>query len=192
MSKKKTLNIVIMIPFLIGIIACVIVDFALERRLTWSLIVIGGCIVGYLVTAALVFGGKYRVIKMLLVVSILVIPYLYIIERVANYYEPTPIYWVTSFGVPVSLIWLLFIWLLVLIRKITHINVWLMTGIGILFFYFAEGETNSLVDQLVGKSESIRLSEVFPQIYFIAAGVFLIVGALVWILKGRNKRVVGE
>lgn len=100
--------------------------------------------------------------KLLIVWSVTLIPYLYLIEICSNLYLENPEKWAGSFGVPVSICWLLALWVLFFIRKFSHANVWLMLGIGTLLFFVAERFTNEMVDKLAGSNESWRLSEEFP------------------------------
>lgn len=183
-KKQKLWGVYLGIPFGIGIITCFIVDFALERKLTWSLITAGGCIFAYLFLFMLIFGKKHRVLLAYAVFCVLIIPFLYIIENVSNLYMPKPIYWVTDFGVPITICWLAACAIIALLRKLTKANLWLVAGTSVLAFYCAERFTNYKTDQLWPSSgESWRLSEAYPVIYFGTAAVLIFVGVAVTVIK---------
>lgn len=189
MKKRRVLNMIVLVLFMAAILICLIVNFAVEGELTWAWFVVGGCIVGYLSVGALLLSSKNRIMKLLLVWSVTLIPYLYLIEICSNQYLEEPQKWAGSFGVPVSICWLLVFWVLFFIRKFTHANVWLMLGMGTLLFFVAERFTNEMVDRLAGSNESWRLSEEFPVIYFAVAACFLIIGLVVaiWRYSGRKR-----
>lgn len=188
MKKRKVLNMIVLVLFMAAILVCLIVNFAVERKLTWAWFVVGGCIVGYLSVWALLLSGKNRIMKLLIVWSVTLIPYLYLIEICSNLYLENPEKWAGSFGVPVSICWLLALWVLFFIWKFTHANVWLILGIGTLLFFVAERFTNEMVDKLAGSNDSWRLSEEFPIIYFAVAACFLIIGivAAIWRYSRKN------
>lgn len=189
MKKRRVLNMIVLVLFMASILICLIVNFAVEGKLTWAWFVVGGCMVGYLTVGALLLSSKNRIMKLLLVWSVTLIPYLYLIEICSNQYLEEPQKWAGSFGVPVSICWLLVLWVLFFIRKFTHANVWLMLGMGTLLFFVAERFTNEMVDRLAGSNESWRLSEEFPVIYFAVAACFLIIGLVVaiWRYSGRKR-----
>lgn len=188
-KKMKLWSIYLTIPFGIAILACLITNYALDRAFTWSLIAAGGCMYAYVLLMLLLIGGKFRLLLLFAAACILTIPYLYLIETVSNLYLPAPIYWVTSFGAPITIFWLAVFGILVLIRKLTHANVWLMTGVSVLGLYIGEKYTNFKVDELVGANQSWRLSDHYPVIYFGTAAVFIFIGfilAAVRRIRGKN------
>lgn len=190
MNHKKNLgNIFLALPFGIAIITCLIVNYALNRQLTWAVIAAGGCIFAYLALFTLIFGGKHRILLTYGVLCILLIPYLYVIERISNLYLTEPIYWAKSFGAPVSICWLAACGALGLFRKLTHANGWITAGVGILLFFMAERFTNYKVDELTGTSDSIRLSEHYPFIYLGAAAVLIVIGLMLTGMRRIRKRV---
>ena len=183
-KKKKLWSIYLFIPFGIAIIACFIINYAVDRSFTWSAIVAGGCFYTYFVLFALLFGGRHRILAAYIIICLIVIPYLYIIEIISNLYLAEPVLWVTRFGAPVSILWLAACGLIALIRKVTHANAFLMIGLSVLAFYVCERITNLKIDQLAGgPGESWRLSEQYPVIYLGTAAVFLFTGVTTAVIK---------
>jgi 4-hydroxybenzoate polyprenyltransferase len=69
---------------IIGIIVAFIVDLAVNKKLSWSLIVDMGILYFYSIGLTFVMSKKQEVIKAFAVGSILVLPMLYGIEYVIN------------------------------------------------------------------------------------------------------------
>ena len=163
-TKKKLRSVYLAVPFGIAIITCFIVNYAVDQEFTWSLLVAASCIFGYSLLFTIIFGGKYRVLLTYAAVCLLIVPFLYVVERISNLYIPEPIHWAGSFGVSLSIVWLAAFGIIALIRKLTHANWWMIGGFSVLAFYAAERFTNMKVDELVGNSESWRLSDHYPVI----------------------------
>lgn len=68
----------------IGILISTIVDLVINRRLTWSLIVGAGVLYLYITVMAAVFSKKKKVLIATFVSSVLVFPFLSVIEFVVN------------------------------------------------------------------------------------------------------------
>lgn len=189
-KNKKLWRIFLVIPFGIAVITCFIVDYALTGRFTWSFIVAGGCIFGYLLLYMLLFGGKHRIVLAFATICILVIPYLYIIESISNLYVSKPVYWAARLGTPLCICWLTACGILMLIQKFTHANVWLMSGVAVLTFYAAERYTSYKVDVFESAGTNVwRLSEQYPVIYFGSAAILIFIGVIIMAFKHVGHRI---
>lgn len=188
MNKKKKLQaIYLIIPFGIAAITCLIVNYAVDQRFTWSLLVTGSCVYAYLALSALLFGGRQRLLWTYAVICILIVPYLYLIEWTANLYMPEPIYWVLKLGAPLSFIWLAGCGLIALIRKLLCANIWLLAGISIMAFYVCERMTNSMLDNFIGSDDSWQLSEHYPVVYYGPAAMLIFIGLMVSLYRYTKK-----
>lgn len=108
---------------IIGIMASVIVDIILSRALTWSLIVTGGVVFGYSIVHVFVYSVKNKIRNTMLCITVFVLPFLFLVEIVVNkYFLTTPVKWFWSMGVPISVIWLFFLWFTLLFNKVIKIN----------------------------------------------------------------------
>ena len=97
---------------ILSIFIPLIVDFCVNKYLTWSYIVLGGCIIGYSLFGIIIFNTENRMRNMIIVISLAVIPYIYLIECIINkYYIVQPVYWFKSIGLPIVLVWILMIWI---------------------------------------------------------------------------------
>lgn len=190
-KKRKMGGIYLSIPFGISIITCLIVEFAVSRQFSWSLLAAASCIFAYIILFSIIFGGKHRILLTYIGICIFLIPYLFVIENIANLYLLKPVNWVTALGIPISVCWLAALGLIVLIRKTLKTNGWMTAGIGVLVFYAAEWFTNEKVDLFVGGGlHSWRLSEHYPMIYIGTAAVLFFVGIIFVLGKRMNKNSV--
>lgn len=187
-KNKKLQTIYLMIPFGIAVITCLIVNYAVDQEFTWSLLVTGSCLFAYLALFALIFGGKHRILWTYGSICVLIIPYLYLIEWTANQFMPEPIYWVFELGLPLSVIWLAACGLVAVIQKLTKANAFVIAGVAVLVFYVSEWLTNTKIDDFIGgDSQSWRLSEHYPVIYFGTAAVLIFIGLTVMAIKHLKK-----
>lgn len=104
----------------LSLLICFVVDLGINRRLTWSLIPLIS--VASLGGTWLTFerSQHQRLIKAGICFSLLVLPYLWLLEKilVASQYIDAPFFF--KLAAPISLIWLLLLWLSVLIHhKVT-------------------------------------------------------------------------
>ena len=148
LNKTKKLYVLKGILWSIGILAilvCFIVDFTINRRLTWSLIVDISIIYVYACGFTAVYSNKKRFIKTLGMASVLLLPLLYGFEFVirANY-QSAPAYWVKDYALSISLVWLGIIWAVVLIKYVTKMNTWYTSSLFLFFTVFGSLYTNAL------------------------------------------------
>ena len=97
---------IILISFLgsvlIAIVVCMICDLAINDRLTWSPIVIISCIAGWVLAIPIIKARRKVVMKALIVLTIITIPYLYLLFRTTYIWNifamGGPIYFVSIIG----------------------------------------------------------------------------------------------
>lgn len=134
---------------IIGIIVSFIVDIAINKCLTWSLIVDVSVIYLYVCALTGMFSKKHQVIKTLAAVSILILPLLFIIENVVNEnFASQPVYWFNKYALPINLIWITIIWITVLVRYLMKTNIWKTIGILILLTTIGSAFTNAIARQV--------------------------------------------
>lgn len=120
---------------ILAIIVCFIVNIALDRKLTWSLLAAGGIV---LLLLPLFVGrsvGKRRLECAYGCMAVLLLPYLKLIEVVTNrYFLPSPEMWFCSIALPVSILWIVVVaFIFWLVKKIRWKNLWfLLAGLLIL------------------------------------------------------------
>ncbi|MFA9376982.1 MAG: hypothetical protein ACERKZ_09550 [Lachnotalea sp.] len=172
---------------IIGIIVSFIVDIAVNRKLTWSIIVDLGIVFIYAIIFTAILCKKNKVVKTLAMLSILIVPLLYGIEYVVNTnYLNKSIPWVNEYALPICFIWLGILWLTAIIKYMTKTNIWNMIGILLILTIFGDTITDSI-------AQNISFTEAFLTgvdwidsiVYLICAILCFIVGAL---RKDKNRR----
>ncbi len=161
----------------IGILTSLIVDLAINRGLTWSLIVTAGIIYGYSLGYFLIMGEKRRFLKALIFISIFTFPLLGIIQAVTirlatSYYHV----WFWDMGIPITFIWLVIIWLVVLIRRVTKWNTSLCIAILLAFSLFGNYYTNIIVGANDNFADYMN--------NFVANGLGTVIAAVVFLVIG--------
>lgn len=113
----------------IGMLVCGICDVAFSGILTWSLIPISSIGIMWFIGAPLIAYGKRAILFTLIAVSVLSIPYLYILSKLTNEED------VFSIGRTMALISIVFIWIVYAVfrclkqRKLLASGVSFMLGI---------------------------------------------------------------
>ena len=85
---SKKLRLILSLSFIavlaVGIIVCSIVDAAISGSLTWSLYPISSCIFAGCVLIPAVFSGKRGILPSMIMLTILIIPYLFVLDRITG------------------------------------------------------------------------------------------------------------
>lgn len=97
---------------LLGIAVCIICDMAITGSFTWSLYVISSCLFAWLVFFPLIKNGTKGILCSLTALSILLIPFLYVLSRIIG---EVPLMMPISLRVsPLSIVW---VWCVYLIYR---------------------------------------------------------------------------
>lgn len=108
----------------IAVLVCVIVDLALHKGITWSLIA-GGAVA---FADALVYGAfickRNRVYITMGVISIGTVGLLSVIQIARYYLMGIGTFWIFRYGFPILFLWLAVLWIPVLCRTILKWNIW--------------------------------------------------------------------
>lgn len=181
LNKTKRMYLLKGIAFSIGIIGILvsfIVDIAVNRKLTWSLIVDASVLYIYAAALTAVFCKKGKIIMTTLVSSILVLPLLYIIKIVVNKnYIIDPYDWFQLYALPITLIWLAIIWFVILVRKLFKLKIWSTMGIAFLLGIFGSAFSNAIAIQgSVSELYTNHLEWIDSISYFLCAILCFIIG----------------
>ncbi len=188
-DKGRLIAYLLAITLLISIFTCVIVNLAVNRELSWSYYVIDGCVMGgCLLIPPLVYKKKGFLISLVLL-SIVILPFLGIIQTVTNTYyisfdNTKEIYghWLWSIGFPISYTWIILLWLLIALQYKARLSVWFFSGICSLICIPAQAITNEIIYRSLhnaGSSYVRSVSFISSVIGFItAAGLFFILGLM--------------
>lgn len=133
---------------IISVLVTFIVDIAINRSLTWSLIVDASIVFALMTTLTLIYSKPNKIIKTLAMISVLLFPMLWVFEYVINAnYLPEPIYWIEEYALAFGCIWLGILWFITLLNKFTKINMWNLLGIFLLLTAWGSLLTNAIANK---------------------------------------------
>ena len=140
------LTIVFSIVMAVGIAVCLICDLAISGKPTWSLITLGAILIGWVVTAPMIWYGKKGVRIAMIALSILIIPFLYVLSLL------TGVKAVFRVGAVMSLLALAVVWILYVLfgrlkdRKLLAAGVAFAIAVPFTFVF------NFVLSKLIGSS----------------------------------------
>ena len=180
----SALKTCLMVMLILGIVVNVIVDLAVNQRITWSIIVIAGVVLAMCTASLLIWGGKNKGIKSLACMSVLTIPVLYVISYycTAFGYDGS---WFGKVAVPVTLIWLVVLWAGVAVYKVFRWNLWAACSIVMVLAIPANLWTNALASQVSITRQAATIDTVINSLAYGACAIVLLVVALI----RKNKRI---
>ncbi len=135
----------------LAIFICMIVDLAVTKQFTWSLIVIDSCVFGGCLFIPPFVNKKHGLLYSLCFLTVLIFPFLGILYRLtAPAWLTTDVLWKMEY--PIALIWILFLWLVWLLIRRVKISPWFKVAILSLVCIPADLLTNDLVDRIFDHS----------------------------------------
>ncbi len=108
----------------IAILVCLIVDMAVNKEITWSLIAGSSCLFADTLIYALSTCKKNKGCITMTVISIGTSCLLSVIQITRYYLMGTGTFWLFRYGLPILLLWLLVLWFPVLTRTFLKWNIW--------------------------------------------------------------------
>ena len=172
---KKVCFIIFTVLCIIAIGVCIIVDFALNKQITWAAYPILSVIVGWLILFPLIY-RKYTISLCLLFVT--VIPFLYFLNKITP--EPD---WFYGMGVPISIVGIVMVLVTYLLFRFAKINIWYKLAITV----FLAGIVSAIIDYIVDDFLRTNTSLIITIINFLSC---LLIAVLLWItgyLKNKAK-----
>ena len=124
MSKNQKIMLgTFSITCVVAIFACLIVNFAIDRAITWALYPLLSVPFGWLLLAPMT-AKKHGVLLSLCSMTVIAVPYLFLLEKI------TPMHgWFAPIGIPSAIIGAGAIWLLFLLFRFVKINSWYKSAI---------------------------------------------------------------
>lgn len=108
----------------IAILVCMIVDLAVNKGVTWSLIVGSACLFADALVYVLSTCKKNKGCITMAVISIGTFCLLSVIQITRYYLMGTGTFWIFRYGFPILLLWLAALWIPVLFRTFFKWNIW--------------------------------------------------------------------
>lgn len=146
LRKTKAVAIVksaVIMLMVIAIVVNIIVDLAINKRITWSIIVIASVILAMGTYALMMWGNAHKFIKGTAFASMMVFPLLWVISNYCNSLGSQKD-WLLPIAYPICCIWLVIIWVPIFLYKCVKCSLW--TSIGSLFVLVIPGNiwTNAI------------------------------------------------
>ncbi len=123
-TKKMYLIYGLGVLSFIAIIVCLIVDLAVNKGITWSLIAGSSCLFADALIYTLLTCKKHKGCILMAVISIGTFVLLSVIQITRYYLIRTGTVWLFRYGLPILLLWLVVLWLPVLGRTFLKWNIW--------------------------------------------------------------------
>ena len=176
--KIKYINIIFLLLGLVAILTCFIVDIAINLSLTWSLIVVGGILLLYLPGYVLILEKKNRIFKTLLTITILVYPFLYLLQYVLQKSFSVDSIWFYQCATPITVIYLVFVWIIYSVARIFKWNALFDLAFAFLIAIPANVQTNIIVGSLGGWGDVPKGFMQYVFGYLAAAIIFGVLGCI--------------
>lgn len=126
-NRFKTSNIficTISLIFLTSILICVLCDLLISKTISWSIIPSASIVLAWFVIIPIIRFEKNKWIISLASLSLLLIPFLWIVEQNCNNKG-----WLVPIAVPISIVALIYLWRITYLCLYTQINKWYVSAI---------------------------------------------------------------
>ena len=183
MSKNQKLILQLFsVACLIAIIACVIVNIAIDRKITWSLYPIVSVPFGWLVFSPLII-KKHGVVFSICSLMLFILPFLYLLDKI------TPVEsWFFPLGIPSATVGMITIWVVFLLFRFVNIILSYKCAISIFFIgVFACPVINHYVDRFLDTGPRL-----FNNIINILSCVVIAVVIFVLGYRSNKSKVTGR
>lgn len=145
MSKNTIISTIYTIAVIMGILVCCICDIAISGTLTWSLIVFSSILVTWIASFPVILLGKKGVLVAIIAISILIVPFMYLLSILIKVNE------VFSIGTVMSIISLVFLWIVYVLYHRLKERKLLATGITFLFAIPFTVLINAALSKMIGE-----------------------------------------
>jgi transcriptional regulator with XRE-family HTH domain len=178
---------VLAVSLFLAVFTCVIVDLAVNRGLTWSLLVIDSCVMGALLFIPPLIWKKKGILSSLFLLTVFILPFLGIIQSITNTpseYSP----WLWKLAFPITVTWLPYLWLMVILFYKGKVSLWYKLCIALVLSIPGNVFTNFTVDRYLG----LDTFDISRQIANIIIIVCMLSAAIVCFLVGLMKKNKGR
>lgn len=174
-SVKFIAKIIITVTCLLGIFICMICDMAISGDFTWSLYPITAISFAWLIIIPLFQFKKNKVCMSLVSLSIFIIPFLFILDKIIGGTK-----FMLPLGVPVSLIAIAYMWGIYILFSIKKAVKWNMASISILLGI----PVSLIINYIVVKFTNQPIIDVWD---IISCGILGMASIVVFFI-GRNRK----
>lgn len=165
----------------IAILVCMIVDLAVNKGITWSLIVGSSCLFADALLYVLSTCKKNKGCITMAVISIGTFCLLSVIQITRYYLMGTGTFWIFRYGLPILLLWLGILWLPVLSRTFLKWNIWDCISLFLLLVIIGNYATKLITGDYVW-NDVLRMHD------FIGNALGEVIGIILFGIIGRVKK----
>lgn len=166
----------------LSILICMIVDLAVNKKITWSLIVDCAALFSDAFAYTALTCRKNKGFALMGVISVGTFCLLTAIQISLYYLMDTGTIWIFRYGYPIMLFWLGAVWIPVLLRTFLKWNLWDCGAVLFLLALIGNYVTNLITRDYVWK-------DIFEIRYFINNGLGDLLGAVLFWMLGRVKKL---
>lgn len=167
---------------LVAIIVCIIVDLALNKGITWSLIVCGAVVYADAILFSALACKKNKGYIIMSVISIGVACLLFIIQISRYYLMNVGTLWIFRYGYPIMLLWIIIIWIPILCRYFLKWNIWDCIAVFLLIVILGNYGTKLITGDYEWSQDLWNLH------IFLGNGLGEVIGAILFGIIGRNRK----
>lgn len=165
----------------IAILVCMIVDLALNKGITWSLITGSAIVLANVLMYALLVCKKNKGYITMSVVSVGTVVLLSAIQISRYCFMKIGTVWIFRYGFPIMLLWLGIIWVPVLCRCILKWNIWDCIAVFMIMVLIGNYATKLITGDFTS-------NELWSMHTFIGNGLGEVIGAVLFGVVGRIKK----
>lgn len=167
---------------LIAVIVCLIVDLAVNKGITWSLIVGGTVIYSDAILYSVMVCKKNKGFITMSVISIGVACLLFIIQFTRYYLMHAGTLWIFRYGYPIMLLWLAIVWIPILCRHFFNWNIWDCIAVFLLLVMLGNYGTQLIIGDYEWNQDLWSLDK------FLNNGLGQIIGVILFGIIGRIRK----
>lgn len=145
MNKNTIISVIYTITMVIAILVCCICDVAISGTLTWSLIILSSILFTWIASFPVILLGKKGVLVTMVAISLFILPFMYILSILIKVNE------VFSIGAIMSIIALVFLWIIYVLYYRLKKRKLLATGITFLIAIPFTFLINIALSKLIGE-----------------------------------------
>ena len=162
----------------IAVLVCLIVDLAVNKGITWSLIVGSSCLFADALLYALFTCKKNKICISMAVLSVGAFLLLSVIQITRYYLLGTGTVWLFRYGLPILLLWLVVLWLPVLGGTFLKWNIWDCTAWFLFLVIIGNYATKLITGDYVWE-------DVFHMEGFMGNALGEVIGIMIFVIVGR-------
>ncbi|MCM1145410.1 MAG: zf-HC2 domain-containing protein [Blautia sp.] len=180
-TKKMYLLYGLGILSLIAIFICIIVDLAVNKKITWSFITGTSCLFADSFIYVLATCRKNKICIAMTVISIGTFCLLSTIQITRYYLMGTGTFWIFRYGLPILLLWLVILWIPALMGTFLKCNIWDCIALFLFLVILGNYVTKLITGDYVW-------DDVLHMQNFIGNALGEVIGILLFVIIGRIRK----